>query len=112
MLIPLVARTRVAFGRRVAAVGRMAFTNYLLTSVMLTTLFYGYGSSRFASLGRAALLLPVVGTWMLMLLWSAPWLDRFTYGPLEWTWRSLARGAVQPTRRKPIAKDRISFKDA
>jgi uncharacterized protein len=36
-----------------------------------------------------------------MLLWSKPWLDRFNYGPLEWLWRSLARGRVEPLARAP-----------
>jgi uncharacterized protein len=37
--------------------------------------------------------------WAAMLLWSKPWLDRFQYGPLEWMWRSLSRGQVQPMRK-------------
>ena len=40
------------------------------------------------------------GACAIMLLWSKPWLDRFRYGPLEWLWRSLARGAMQPMRRR------------
>jgi uncharacterized protein len=43
------------------------------------------------------LVVPVV--WLIMLLWSKPWLDRYRYGPLEWLWRSLARGQIQPTLR-------------
>jgi uncharacterized protein len=37
--------------------------------------------------------------WLLILAWSKPWLDRFRYGPFEWLWRSLARGALQPMGR-------------
>ena len=84
---------------RVAAAGRMAFTNYLATSLVMTTLFYGYGFGLFGELGRAALWLPVLGMWALMLAWSKPWLDRYRYGPLEWVWRSLARGRVERLRR-------------
>jgi uncharacterized protein len=84
---------------RVAAAGRMAFTNYLATSVVMTTIFYGYGLNLFGEVGRAALWLFVLGMCGLMLLWSKPWLDRFHYGPLEWLWRSLARGALQPMRK-------------
>ena len=82
--------------RRVAAAGRMAFTNYLTTSIVMTTLFYGYGGALYASLGRATLLLFVVAMWGLMLLWSKPWLERFHYGPFEWLWRSLSRFRLQP----------------
>ncbi|HEX8241141.1 MAG TPA: DUF418 domain-containing protein [Allosphingosinicella sp.] len=84
---------------RIAAAGRAAFTNYLGTSLVMTTLFYGYGGGLFGTLGRAQLWLVVLAMWALMLLWSKPWLDRFRYGPLEWLWRSLARGAPQPMRR-------------
>ena len=83
---------------RVAAAGRAAFTNYLGTSIVCTTIFYGYGFGLYGELGRAELMLVVLGVWMLMLLWSKPWLDRFRYGPLEWLWRSLARRKLQPMR--------------
>ena len=84
---------------RVAAAGRMAFTNYLATSVVMTTIFYGYGFNLFGEVGRAALWLFVLGMSGLMLLWSKPWLDRFHYGPLEWLWRTLSRGKLQPMRK-------------
>lgn len=84
---------------RVAAAGRMAFTNYLATSVVMTTIFYGYGGSLFGEVPRAGLWAFVLGMWALILLWSKPWLDRFTYGPLEWLWRSLSRLELQPLRK-------------
>ena len=98
-LIILLTSGGGALVQRIAATGRAAFTNYLGTSLAMTTLFYGYGFGLFGQLSRAQLWLPVIGMWALMLLWSKPWLDRFLYGPLEWLWRSLARGAVQPMRR-------------
>ena len=88
-----------ALKERVAAAGRMAFTNYLATSAVMTTIFYGYGLGLFGEVSRAALWLFVIGMWALMLAWSKPWLERFRYGPLEWLWRSLARGRPQPMRR-------------
>lgn len=84
---------------RVAATGRAAFSNYLGTSIVMTTIFYGYGIGLFGEISRSALWLFVVGAWVIMLLWSKPWLVRFHYGPLEWLWRSLARGKVQAFRR-------------
>jgi uncharacterized protein len=84
---------------RIAAAGRAAFTNYLGTSIVMTTIFYGYGLGLYGQLDRATVYLVVLGGWAAMLLWSKPWLDRFAYGPLEWLWRSLARGQVQPFRR-------------
>ena len=98
-LILLAARPGGALTERVAAAGRMAFTNYLLTSLICTAIFYGYGLDLFGQLSRLELWGVVLAVWAGMLLWSKPWLDRFAYGPLEWLWRSIARCSVQPMRR-------------
>ena len=84
---------------RVAATGRAAFSNYLGTSIVMTTIFYGYGFGLFGHVGRTGLWVFVLGAWAMMLLWSKPWLMKFYFGPLEWLWRSLARGKVQIMRR-------------
>ena len=84
---------------RVAAAGRAAFTNYLGTSILMSTLFYGYAFGLYNQVGRASLWFFVLGAWVLMLLWSKPWLERFHYGPFEWLWRSLARGKFQPLKK-------------
>lgn len=89
--------------RRVIAAGRVAFSNYLGTSLMMTGLFYGWGFGLFGQIERAWLYPIVVAVWLLMLGWSAPWLARFRYGPLEWAWRTLARGKLQNMRRSAIA---------
>jgi uncharacterized protein len=83
----------------VAAAGRAAFSNYLGTSIVMTTIFYGYGFGLFGHVGRAGLWVFVLGAWAVMLLWSKPWLMKFHYGPLEWLWRSLARGQMQTMQR-------------
>ena len=84
---------------RIAAAGRAAFTNYLGTSILMTGLFYGWGFGLYGALDRAQLWLVVIVMWAVMLAWSKPWLDRFQYGPLEWLWRSLSRGSLQPMRK-------------
>ena len=84
---------------RVVATGQAAFTNYLGTSIIMTTIFYGYGLGLYGYVSRAQLWLFVLGAWGLMLLWSEPWLRHFRYGPFEWLWRSLARMKVQQLRR-------------
>jgi len=53
----------------------------------------------FAHVRPALLPLFVAGGWALMLLWSKPWADRFTLGPVEWLWRSLSAGKTQKIRR-------------
>ena len=85
---------------RLAAAGRMAFSNYLGTTLIATTLFYGYGFGLFGALDRAQLYVVVAAIWAAILLWSKRWLVRFNYGPFEWLWRSLARGTLQPFRRQ------------
>lgn len=84
---------------RIAAAGRAAFTNYLGTSILMTGLFYGWGFGLFGELSRVQLWPVVIAMWAIMLAWSKPWLDRFQYGPLEWLWRSLSRGSLQPMRK-------------
>ncbi|MEA3013712.1 MAG: uncharacterized protein QOD42_2257 [Sphingomonadales bacterium] len=95
----LLTRKNGPLTRRIAAAGRAAFTNYLGTSILMTTLFYGYGLGLYGQLSRIELWLPVVAAWALMLLWSKPWLDRFRYGPFEWLWRSLSRRRLEPMRK-------------
>ena len=84
---------------RIAAAGRAAFSNYLATSLIMTSLFYGYGLGWYGWVERWQAMVIAVLAWGLMLLWSKPWLDRFHYGPLEWLWRSAARGQWQKLRR-------------
>ncbi|MEO9470417.1 DUF418 domain-containing protein [Parasphingorhabdus sp.] len=83
---------------RVAAAGRVAFSNYLGTSLAMTFIFYGWGLGLFEQYGRLELNLFVLSAWGTMLFWSKPWLLRFRYGPLEWLWRSLARVEPQSMR--------------
>lgn len=86
-------------GRRLIAAGRMAFTNYIACTVLMTAIFYGWGFGLVGTLGHAQQLILVLLAWALMLAWSAPWLNYFRQGPLEWLWRSLTERRVLPLRR-------------
>ncbi len=100
LLVILVTRfSNTAIISRIAATGQAAFTNYLGTSIVMTTIFYGYGLGLFGYVDRVEVFAFVVSAWAVMLLWSKPWLARFRYGPLEWLWRSLARMEWQTFRR-------------
>ena len=81
------------------AVGRMALSNYLLTSLLLPLFFNGYGLGYFAHLERAQLYLLVLAMWAINLTISPLWLRHFQYGPAEWVWRSLTYWKRQPFRR-------------
>jgi uncharacterized protein len=85
--------------RRLAAVGQMAFSNYLMHTLICTTLFYGYGLGLFGKLDRMQLLGVVIAVWVLQLWLSPLWLRSFQFGPAEWLWRSLTYGKSQPMRR-------------
>ncbi len=95
-------------GVRLAAVGRAAFTNYLGTSVLVTMIFYGWGLGQYARWNRAEIHIIPPLVWALMLIWSKPWLERYRYGPLEWFWRTLARGRPQTMRRGAQAAHQLT----
>lgn len=82
--------------RVLSLVGRMAFTNYILMTLICTFLFYGHGLGLFGSVERKFQVLIVLGTWLVMMILSPLWLKKFRYGPLEWCWRSLTYKSMVP----------------
>jgi uncharacterized protein len=84
--------------RRLAAVGRMALSNYLTHSLVCTTLFYGYGFGLFGHINRVGMAAIVLAIWVFQLLVSPIWLKHFRFGPAEWLWRSLTYWRPQPMR--------------
>jgi uncharacterized membrane protein YeiB len=83
-----------------APMGRMALTNYIMNSVVLTTIFYGYAGGMFSEIGRAKQLGMVFGIIATQALLSFLWLKLFRFGPLEWLWRSLSYWKIQPILRQ------------
>ena len=85
--------------RPLAAVGRLALTNYLMQSLVMTLVFYGYGGGLYGELhlgwgvGLAILL------FVLQMGFSTWWLAHFRYGPAEWVWRSLTYRRLLPLRK-------------
>jgi uncharacterized protein len=86
---------------RMAAVGRMALTNYLMHTLICITLFYSQGFGLFGSLPRLPLMGVVLAIWIFQLSFCRPWLQRFRFGPAEWLWRSLTYRRLQPFRVQP-----------
>jgi uncharacterized protein len=86
--------------RRLAAVGRMAFTNYIMQTAICTTIFYGHGFGLFGKVDRLGQFAIVVLIWILQLIISPIWLRHFLFGPLEWLWRSLTYWQWEPFRRE------------
>ena len=87
-----------ALANRLAAVGRMAFTNYLVQTLICTTLFYGRGFGLFGQVERVGQIGIVLAIWILQLAYSPIWLRHFRFGPMEWLWRSLSYRSRQPMR--------------
>lgn len=83
-----------------AATGRMAFTNYLTQSLIMTSIFYGGRGALMGQVDRPALWVIVAAIWMLQLVWSNWWLSRFEMGPLEWVWRWMTYGRRSPFVRR------------
>lgn len=90
-------------GRRMmtpfAAVGRTALSSYLGQSLIATTLFYSYGGGLFGKYGPAWLLLPTVVIYGLQVPLANWWLTKYRFGPMEWVWRSMTYGKLQPMQK-------------
>ena len=89
---------------RFAAVGQTAFSNYILQTLICTTLFYGHGFGLFGKVERIGQLAAVCAIWTFQLLVSHWWLARYQSGPLEWVWRSLTYGKRQAFRKNPLGR--------
>jgi len=83
----------------VGAAGQMALTNYLIQSMVLGFVFYGYGLGLFARLGVGVTLAGGIVFYCAQLAGSRWWLRRFYSGPFEWLWRSISYLQWQPLLR-------------
>ena len=91
--------------RPVAAVGRMALTNYLLQTMICTTIFYGHGLGLFGQVDRAGQFAIVLGVWAFQLLASSAWLGYFALGPVEWVVRLIVFGPSKFVRSSRVVAD-------
>ncbi|MEE2566989.1 DUF418 domain-containing protein [Hyphobacterium marinum] len=84
-----------------AAVGRMAFTNYLTHTLVMTFIFVGTpGLGLFGTVERVGQFQIVVAVWIAQLIISPLWLSWFRFGPMEWVWRSLTYWKLQPMLKR------------
>ena len=88
--------TYLAFQHAIADVGRMALSNYLLQSLIGTSIFYGYGLGLYGQMQRWQLVLIMLMIWVVQIKLSQWWLQRFTQGPCEYLWRSLIYFKLPP----------------
>ena len=100
-VIMLICKSRhfTAIKSRLAAVGRMALTNYLMQTVICTLVFYGHGLGWFGHLTRVEQLGVVAAVWVVQLVVSPIWLRYCRFGPAEWAWRTMTYWRRQPLLR-------------
>lgn len=100
--ILIVCKTRAGrpWAAKFALLGRMAFTNYILQTIICTTIFYGHGFGKFARLDRLQGALIVLAVWAFLFFLSQIWFHYYYSGPLEWLWRSLTYWRRLPFRRR------------
>jgi uncharacterized protein len=83
------------------AVGRLAFTTYLLQSVICVLIFYGPGLGLYGRVGAVQIWLLSLLIYGLQVVASALWLRAFRHGPAEAAWRALTYGAWPAMRAAP-----------
>jgi uncharacterized protein len=100
-LVMLIFRSQVVpwLMKALANVGQMAFTNYLMQSIICTWFFFGYGFGYYNSLRFHQLYYVVFAVWIFQVIFSAIWLQFFRFGPFEWLWRSLTYWKMQPMKK-------------
>jgi len=100
-LLGLICKSGVlqAVTSRLAAVGRMALTNYLMHSLICAILFTGLGFGLIGQFTRTELYGIVIAIWLLQLGFSPFWLRHYRFGPIEWLWRALTYGKLPKFRR-------------
>ena len=96
----LIARSRA--GEKLFSVlqpvGKMAFSNYILQSIIGTLVFTGLGWGMMGQVGPVYFTLFAFLVFILQIILSMAWLHFFRYGPVEWLWRSATYGKWQEIR--------------
>ena len=92
---PVWRRRLMPFG----AVGRTTLTNYLLQSVVCTTLFYSWGGALYGTVGPLAGLAITLPIYAAQVILTLVYMKRFRTGPMEWLWRRLTYGGAAFARR-------------
>ena len=97
------------FFKLMQPVGQMAFTNYLMQSLICGVYFYGIGFGMYGQLQRYEIYFVVGIIWVVEIIWSHIWLRYFRFGPLEWLWRSLTYWKIQPIKKGAVEKSPIAI---
>ncbi|WP_433249238.1 DUF418 domain-containing protein [Streptosporangium sp. CA-135522] len=96
-LLWLRTRAGAAAGRLLAPLGRMALTNYVLATPVVLLVMGPLGLVESESYGTVFALTAAIV--VVQAAFSAWWLGRFRYGPLEWVWRCGTWWQAVPNRQ-------------
>ena len=80
-------------------VGRMSFSSYLSQTIIGIIIFYPYGFGLYATMSLWQVELLAVGIYVVQIVLAMLWLNYYSFGPLEWLWRSLTYGKFLPMRK-------------
>lgn len=107
MMIYICGFTLLYYGTRlrrgmdkIAPVGRMSVTNYMIQSIVGVTLFYGFGANLAVQLSFLECLFLGLLIYTIQILYSNWWIKRYYYGPIEWVWRVVTWFKPIPLKRK------------
>ncbi|HEU4473090.1 MAG TPA: DUF418 domain-containing protein, partial [Flavisolibacter sp.] len=81
-------------------VGQMAFTNYLMQSIICGLFFYSIGFGMYGRLERTEIYYVVAAVWVIQIIFSHIWMRYYRFGPFEWAWRSLTYWKIQPMKKR------------
>jgi len=90
--------------KKFSAVGKTAFSNYILQSIICTFLFYSYGFGLYGKVYPFLGLIIAILIFALQIYISQKWLEKFRFGPLEWIWRTLTYSHVQRFRNNKVVE--------
>ena len=82
-----------------APVGKMAFSNYIMHSLVGNYVFLGAGLGLMGQIGPVWYTVFGIGFFIIQIIYSIVWLKYFNFGPLEWLWRSATYWKMQPMKR-------------
>lgn len=102
--IALWLRAGARWPLRFAAAGRMALSHYLAQSLIATWILYGHGLGQWGRWSYSELILAALVLFALQMAFSAWWLRRFRFGPVEWLWRAFTYGRWPPLRVEPASR--------
>ncbi len=80
--------------RRLAPLGQLSLTGYLIQTLVLAFTFYGYGTGLYGKLGSFAAAMFGIAFYAAQVGLAGAYLSYRRVGPLEWIWRRFTYGAA------------------